>query len=95
MITVRIEHPITGFEQWKAAFDRDPVDRRGSGVRRYQHPPSGRRPRIRDDRPRLRHHRGGKRFPRPDAAGLGVTAGGAGAGRYAADQDRRGRRVGR
>ena len=36
MITVRIEHPITGFEQWKAAFDRDPVDRRGSGVRAYR-----------------------------------------------------------
>lgn len=36
MITVRIEHPITSFENWKAAFDRDPVDRRGSGVRRYQ-----------------------------------------------------------
>jgi len=36
MITVRIEHPITNFDTWKAAFDRDPVDRRGSGVRRYQ-----------------------------------------------------------
>ena len=36
MVTVRIEHPITSFERWKAAFDRDPVDRRGSGVRRYQ-----------------------------------------------------------
>jgi hypothetical protein len=36
MVTVRIEHPITSFERWKEAFDRDPVDRRGSGVRRYQ-----------------------------------------------------------
>jgi hypothetical protein len=36
MVTVRIEHPITSFERWKVAFDRDPVDRRGSGVRRYQ-----------------------------------------------------------
>jgi len=36
MVTVRIEHPITSFERWKAAFDRDPVDRRRSGVRRYQ-----------------------------------------------------------
>ncbi|MET0864543.1 MAG: hypothetical protein ABWZ98_09445 [Nakamurella sp.] len=35
MVTVRIEHPIQSFEGWKAAFDRDPVDRRGSGVRRY------------------------------------------------------------
>jgi len=36
MITVRIEHPIKSFEAWKGAFDRDPVDRKGSGVRRYQ-----------------------------------------------------------
>jgi hypothetical protein len=36
MITVRIEHPINSFEAWKDAFDRDPVDRKGSGVRRYQ-----------------------------------------------------------
>jgi hypothetical protein len=36
MITVRIEHPIKSFEAWKSAFDRDPVDRTGSGVRRYQ-----------------------------------------------------------
>jgi hypothetical protein len=36
MMTVRIEHPISSFERWKDAFDRDPVDRRGSGVRRYQ-----------------------------------------------------------
>ena len=36
MITVRIEHPIKSFEAWKGAFDRDPVDRKASGVRRYQ-----------------------------------------------------------
>lgn len=36
MITVRIEHPVKSFESWKGAFDADPVDRRGSGVRRYQ-----------------------------------------------------------
>jgi len=36
MVTVRIEHPITSFERWKAAFDRDPVDRRASGVQQYQ-----------------------------------------------------------
>ena len=36
MITVRIEHPIKSFEAWKGAFDADPVDRKGSGVRRYQ-----------------------------------------------------------
>jgi len=35
MVTVRIEHPVSSFPTWKAAFDRDPADRRGSGVRRY------------------------------------------------------------
>lgn len=33
--TLRIEHPVHAFEPWKAAFDADPVDRAGSGVRRY------------------------------------------------------------
>lgn len=36
MITVRIEHPIKSFQAWKAAFDRDPVDRKRSDVRHYQ-----------------------------------------------------------
>ncbi len=35
MFTVHIEHPISDLETWKAAFDRDPADRAGSGVRRY------------------------------------------------------------
>jgi hypothetical protein len=33
---VQIEHPVRDFETWKAAFDRDPVRREASGVRRYQ-----------------------------------------------------------
>jgi hypothetical protein len=33
---VQLEHPVSDFETWKAAFDRDPVDRRASGVRAYQ-----------------------------------------------------------
>jgi hypothetical protein len=33
---VRIEHTVPNFEKWKQAFDSDPVDRKGSGVRRYQ-----------------------------------------------------------
>ena len=33
---VRIEHSVPNFETWKQAFDRDPADRKGSGVRRYQ-----------------------------------------------------------
>ncbi len=36
MFMVRIEHSVPNFEKWKQAFDRDPADRRGSGVRRYQ-----------------------------------------------------------
>lgn len=36
MVTVHIEHPIRDFESWKAAFDRDPVGRERSGVRRYR-----------------------------------------------------------
>lgn len=36
MPIVRIEHAVPNFEKWKQAFDKDPVDRKGSGVRRYQ-----------------------------------------------------------
>lgn len=36
MPIVRIEHAVPNFEKWKQAFDSDPVDRKGSGVRRYQ-----------------------------------------------------------
>jgi hypothetical protein len=36
MPVVRIEHSVPSFEKWKQAFDSDPADRRGSGVRRYQ-----------------------------------------------------------
>lgn len=36
MPIVRIEHAVASFEGWKQAFDRDPADRKGSGVRRYQ-----------------------------------------------------------
>lgn len=36
MPVVRIEHSVPNYEKWKQAFDRDPADRKGSGVRRYQ-----------------------------------------------------------
>jgi hypothetical protein len=36
MPTVRIEHAVPNFDQWKRAFDSDPVNRKGSGVRRYR-----------------------------------------------------------
>jgi hypothetical protein len=33
---VQLEHSVRDFQTWKAAFDRDPVDRKASGVRAYQ-----------------------------------------------------------
>ena len=36
MPTVRIEHAVPNFDQWKRAFDADPVNRKASGVRRYR-----------------------------------------------------------
>ena len=35
MIILRIEHPVPDYNAWKVAFDNDPVDRKGSGVKRY------------------------------------------------------------
>ena len=36
MPTLRIEHAVPDFTRWKQAFDSDPADRKGSGVRRYE-----------------------------------------------------------
>jgi hypothetical protein len=36
MYMLRIEHPVPDFAGWKKVFDSDPVDRKKSGVRRYQ-----------------------------------------------------------
>jgi hypothetical protein len=36
MMILRIQHAVPTFEAWKRAFESDPVDRKGSGVRRYQ-----------------------------------------------------------
>ncbi len=36
MPIVRIEHSVPSFDRWKQAFDSDPADRKGSGVRRYE-----------------------------------------------------------
>jgi hypothetical protein len=36
MPTLRIEHAVPSFDGWKQAFDKDPADRKGSGVRRYR-----------------------------------------------------------
>lgn len=35
MPILRIQHSVPDFEGWKRAFDNDPMDRKGSGVRRY------------------------------------------------------------
>jgi hypothetical protein len=36
MHILRIEHPVPNYDAWKATFDSDPIDRKGSGVRRYR-----------------------------------------------------------
>ncbi len=36
MSTLRIEHAISDYDTWKAAFDADPVHRKESGVRHYR-----------------------------------------------------------
>jgi hypothetical protein len=36
MPVVRIEHKVPSFDKWKQAFDSDPANRKGLGVRRYQ-----------------------------------------------------------
>ena len=36
MPTLQFEHAIKDFVMWKSAFDRDPIDRRGLGVRRHR-----------------------------------------------------------
>jgi hypothetical protein len=36
MPTLQLEHAITDYERWKAAFDRDPIDRRRLRVRRHR-----------------------------------------------------------
>ena len=36
MHVLRVEHISADYENWKAMFDSDPVDRKGKGVRRHQ-----------------------------------------------------------
>jgi hypothetical protein len=36
MPILRIEHPVPNFDAWKKTFDSDPLDRKGSDVRRYR-----------------------------------------------------------
>lgn len=36
MPILRIQHSVPSFEGWKRAYDSDPLDRKGSGVRRHR-----------------------------------------------------------
>lgn len=36
MIVLQIEHNVSSYNGWKKAFDNDPIDRKKSGVKRYQ-----------------------------------------------------------
>ena len=36
MFILRIEHPVPDYDNWKQAFDNDPLDREGSGVVAYR-----------------------------------------------------------
>ena len=35
MALLRIQHVVPSFDGWKRAFDREPMDRKAAGVRRY------------------------------------------------------------
>lgn len=35
MPILHIQHSVPNFESWQRAFESDPMDRKGSGVRRY------------------------------------------------------------
>jgi hypothetical protein len=36
VVTLRIQHPVPDVDAWLRAFASDPLDRRGSGVRRHR-----------------------------------------------------------
>ncbi len=36
MPVLRIQHAVPNYEGWKSAFDRDPMNRKASGVRHYR-----------------------------------------------------------
>lgn len=36
MIVLQVEHNVSSYDGWKKAFDSDPLDRKKSGVKRYQ-----------------------------------------------------------
>jgi hypothetical protein len=36
MHVLRVQHAVGNYDEWKKAFDADPLDRKGSGVRGYR-----------------------------------------------------------
>ena len=36
MTILQIEHKVQNFDDWKKAFDSDPIDRKNSGVKKYR-----------------------------------------------------------
>ena len=36
MIVLQVEHTVSSYDGWKNAFDNDPINRKKSGVKRYQ-----------------------------------------------------------
>jgi hypothetical protein len=36
MHVLRVEHPVSNYDEWKKAFDNDPIGRRKFGVVRYR-----------------------------------------------------------
>ena len=36
MIVLQLEHNVSSYDGWKKAFDNDPINRKKSGVKRYQ-----------------------------------------------------------
>ena len=36
MIVLQVEHNVSSYDGWKKAFDNDPINRKKSGVKRYQ-----------------------------------------------------------
>jgi hypothetical protein len=46
-VVLRVEHPVPNYERWKQeGFDRDPIGRARSGVRRYRVLRAGERPAL-------------------------------------------------
>ena len=36
MLVLQVEHNVSSYDGWKKAFDSDPINRKKSGIKRYQ-----------------------------------------------------------